>query len=126
MCIQLGATAGISFCPSGRDRDNRPVSGQGDPQITIPLMHFHRNTAAILRRVGVGVSIHHGAVRGRSLASALRQVLRPTQIVDDCRTVGTKFYKMNAIGHTGNELACLAGTMMTNSNPPAVCLRGWP
>lgn len=82
----------------------------GIPQVVTPLMHFHRETAVRLKRLGVAVSIRPKAVSGRLLVRALEQMLNSRQVVDSCRQAAARFEGVDPIARTCDLLEELAGT----------------
>ena len=82
----------------------------GVPQVVTPLMHFHRDTAARMKGLGVAVSIPPEAVTGRLLVRALEKMLESPQVAESCRRVAARFEGADPIARTCDLLEELAGS----------------
>ncbi|MEP3478180.1 MAG: nucleotide disphospho-sugar-binding domain-containing protein [Fuerstiella sp.] len=59
----------------------------GVPQIVMPLMHLHEDTAQRLKRLGTGETILPGKFNGRTLAAAIDRITSSVEIRSNCEAV---------------------------------------
>ncbi len=85
----------------------------GTPQLVTPPMHFHRDTAARLRGLGVGSSVAPARFRERAVARALDRLITSPSVKRAAREVAARVDTTGAMQQICRELESLIGADVT-------------
>ncbi|MDH3584994.1 MAG: glycosyltransferase [Phycisphaerae bacterium] len=82
----------------------------GLPQVVVPLIYPHPDSAERMRRLGVATSLKHQLLDEHRLARALRYVLSSATVAARCRAVAEQIKGERPLERTCDLLESLAGT----------------